>query len=156
MLRLGDLFSGGVDMAGGSILTSPLWTAVITVFIILLIIWFMMSKEVEPVYSDTSFIFLLLKVGVGIFVTQVVVQYLSSGAIERAISEKYKNKNQERIVARATDPNQSGITSITSIDGIVGGVAKDEQVPQLETEKETKTEININVIAPKNQKTKQK
>jgi uncharacterized oligopeptide transporter (OPT) family protein len=106
MLRLGDLFAGGVS--GESLFLSPLWTAVLIVVVILLIIWFIMSKEVEPIYNDTSFIFLLLKVGVGIFVTEVVVLYLAHGAVERNISERYKNKNQERIVSRVLETSPEG------------------------------------------------
>lgn len=134
MLRLGDLFSNGIG--GGSIFLSPLWTALLTVVVILLIIWFMMSKEVEPIYNDTSFMFLLLKVGVGTFISQVVIQYLVSGSIERSVADKYKNKNQERIVARVTD---------------VVGSGEGHLVPELGN-KETKTEININVLTDSNLK----
>jgi hypothetical protein len=57
-----------------------------------------MSKEVEPIYNDTSFLVLLFKAGLGIFITQITVLYLSSAAVESRVSAKYKNRNQERIV----------------------------------------------------------
>jgi hypothetical protein len=101
MLRLGSLFSSaaaGVD--AGSLFLSPMWTAVLCCVVIMLIIYLVMSKEVEPVFNDTSFLVLVFKVGLWVFVSQVIVLYLSQSAVERKISMEYKNKNQERIVDR--------------------------------------------------------
>jgi len=115
MLRLGDLFSGGVNSLSGGLFLSPIWTGLACAAAILIIIWFVMSKEVEPIYNDTSFMFLLLKAGIWIFIVEVGVLYLSAGALEKQISSEYKNKNQERIINLVTEHDATTVGMVPEL-----------------------------------------
>ena len=104
MFRLSELFSGsGKSNANilGGVFLSPIWTAVIVVVTILIIVWFVMHNEIEPKYDDTSIWTLLIKVGVWSLIVVGTVQWLSFGAIEASVADRYTNKNQREIVHNA-------------------------------------------------------
>jgi hypothetical protein len=107
MLRLSDLFSNNkskINNSGiGSVFLSPIWTAIITTLIVLLIVWFIEKDEIEPKYADTSIWTLLIKIGVWNLIAAASVQYIAYGAIEASIEDKYINKNQREIVYNANN-----------------------------------------------------
>lgn len=108
MLRLSELFSTGatgISGSGAGIFLSPVWTAMITISLLLIMIYFIIRNEVEPVYDDTSLITLLIRIGVWGFLIESVILYLSYGAIERFEADKHKNKNKEQIVMGITNGN---------------------------------------------------
>lgn len=99
MLQLSELFNSSRFIGTGSgIFLSPVRTAAITVGIVLLIVYFTLRNEVEPVYDDTSLLTLLLRIGVWVFLVDAVILYLSYGAIQQLEADKHKNKNKEQIV----------------------------------------------------------
>lgn len=105
-LKLGELFSKGSNKltnGSGSILLSPIWTALICVVVVLATIWFVMHKEVEPVYNDTSFWTLLVKTGIWSFISLTIILYVHSGAIERNVELQYKDKNKDQIIQRVAE-----------------------------------------------------
>lgn len=110
MLRLSELFSSGAANVSGignnSIFVSPLWTSIITTVIILCIVWFIMHNEVDPRYEDTTFLTLVVKIGVWSFIAVGAINFISHGAIENSVSSLYQNKNQKQTIEKITD-NQS-------------------------------------------------
>ena len=99
MLRLSELFNfSRISGSGSGIFLSPVWTSAITVGIVLIIIYFTLHNEVEPIYDDTSLLSLLMRIGVWVWLVDSVILYLSYGAIQQLESDKHKNKNKEQII----------------------------------------------------------
>ena len=104
MFRLSELFASSgksTSTSFGGIFLSPIWTAVIVTALMLVIIWFVTRNEIEPKYDDTSVWTLLIKIGVWNLLTVGAIQWLSFGAIEASVADRYTNKNQREIVHNA-------------------------------------------------------
>ncbi len=87
---------------------SPIWTAVIIVILLLMTIWYVIHNEVDTVYEDTSMMHLYAKIGIWSMIVSIVVVFLHNKSVNRYYEEKYKSKEQEKIVEKVVAETKVG------------------------------------------------
>jgi hypothetical protein len=74
-----------------TVFTNPIYVALLIVFIIILIFYFIFRNEVETVYEDTSFIGLIFKAGLYTLLATTGLVFIHNKKIKGGYEKLYKN-----------------------------------------------------------------